>query len=677
MLINAIILCKCEVFKEKSALQGVKAVSEWKECERKSKSVRITGNNFDSNHKKQQTFHNNRHNFGEVSRQTSFDRVLPIRMIEQPRESNERKQANFKMPTFDKNDFPGKIRKSLSLTNIHLTAGKNGSRNDFRNVFVSNLTYRRFSVPKCSEISNQMIPRSQKQSNRPNSNAILDFGISSEDVRKGSIFGELHTRNSKMREHSIRMNEINNSYVNDKTPSLFHNNELQHLDTLITTYSSVLLGPQFGYLKEGQAIKNKSAEYKDRLELYPDIERKVISANTENKVCDKVSPISNTDMVLGLEPFLVTHSSSSIAPNFTCINEMTKEHSCKSRGMTPFASKFEAPNSSAVIYNESHLEKPSTYDMNLVSDLTLSSSTYASSYAKEKLKHKKQNTLSKESLGELNGLHQSAANFKESNNLSIIKTKDSNKKPSNHDLVLVAKSLLGTHSASSITPRLTYLEELPVCKSHMTEINTVLTSVSSLLKPTCPVKDLNYYFGSNKISNLEKLHDHSYQKDANNTEKIFSPRLLVKENDMKRKLGDVQNSSLLAQKQANMILDVDSGIYLGSNKNNLEIRESPTQYCPMNLPGMIDDSFPKFDKSISYRLSGTSCSSMNLIKEHHNPNHIQGDVKKETVNDLMMVLNDLDCPSKYSVNAIKDPIRKCGNISSIHLGDYEHRNKTS
>ena len=92
MLINAIILCKCEVFKEKSALQGVKAVSEWKECERKSKSVRITGNNFDSNHKKQQTFHNNRHNFGEVSRQTSFDRVLPIRMIEQPRESNERKQ---------------------------------------------------------------------------------------------------------------------------------------------------------------------------------------------------------------------------------------------------------------------------------------------------------------------------------------------------------------------------------------------------------------------------------------------------------------------------------------------------------------------------------------------------------------------------------------------------------
>ena len=68
---------------------------------------------------------------------------------------------------------------------------------------------------------------------------------------------------------------------------------------------------------------------------------------------------------------------------------------------------------------------------------------------------------------------------------------------------------------------------------------------------------------------------------------------------------------------------------------------------------------------------------MNLIKEHHNPNHIQGDVKKGTVTDLMVVLNALDCPSRYSVNAIKDPIRKCGNISSIHLGDYEHSNKTS
>ena len=45
----------------------------------------------------------------------------------------------------------------------------------------------------------------------------------------------------------------------------------------------------------------------------------------------------------------------------------------------------------------------------------------------------------------------------------------------------------------------------------------------------------------------------------------------------------------------------------------------------------------------------------------------------QTVDSLKSVLDSFDCPIKYNINRIKDPIRKCNNISSIHLGDYAEK----
>ena len=46
--------------------------------------------------------------------------------------------------------------------------------------------------------------------------------------------------------------------------------------------------------------------------------------------------------------------------------------------------------------------------------------------------------------------------------------------------------------------------------------------------------------------------------------------------------------------------------------------------------------------------------------------------------DLKEIMKVFDRPLDYRVNSIKDPIRSCSHISSLHLGDYgTHKNNAA
>ena len=130
-------------------------------------------------------------------------------------------------------------------------------------------------------------------------------------------------------------------------------------------------------------------------------------------------------------------------------------------------------------------------------------------------------------------------------------------------------------------------------------------------------------------------------------------------------------SAILAvSKKSNPIKDIHTGIYLGTTKKITRNGVLRPGSATFNLPGMIEDEFlsddhssfiPRSRESIK-RTKGKTLKSM--VYEHPHDSGVQ------TVSELTLILGQVDSHDRYSVNSIRDPIRRCNNISSIHMGNF-------
>ena len=102
------------------------------------------------------------------------------------------------------------------------------------------------------------------------------------------------------------------------------------------------------------------------------------------------------------------------------------------------------------------------------------------------------------------------------------------------------------------------------------------------------------------------------------------------------------------------ILDEHTGIYLGSTQTTTKEDN--------------DDLILNSCGNTEYTLINGNYSDSSLNKVSDNSNDSTNEEK--SMNDLRLLLNVFDHPVKYNINAIRDPIRQCKRISSVHLGDY-------
>ena len=89
-----------------------------------------------------------------------------------------------------------------------------------------------------------------------------------------------------------------------------------------------------------------------------------------------------------------------------------------------------------------------------------------------------------------------------------------------------------------------------------------------------------------------------------------------------------------------------------------------------NLPGMTEDVLLSEDHNNFIHRSKESIKRTNsktLNSKFYKQPHDSG---VQTVNELTTILGHLDSPVIYSVNSIRDPIRRCNNISTIHHGNF-------
>ena len=85
------------------------------------------------------------------------------------------------------------------------------------------------------------------------------------------------------------------------------------------------------------------------------------------------------------------------------------------------------------------------------------------------------------------------------------------------------------------------------------------------------------------------------------------------------------------------------------------------EFCCLNVPTSIDIT----SKNPTHPLS-----HQQFKRRKNYSSNSQGTRKDDTVMSLKSIINAHDHPTRNNVNSIMDPIRKCDNISSIHLGDY-------
>ena len=103
---------------------------------------------------------------------------------------------------------------------------------------------------------------------------------------------------------------------------------------------------------------------------------------------------------------------------------------------------------------------------------------------------------------------------------------------------------------------------------------------------------------------------------------------------------------------------------LPKNKNHMK----NNVFCNLNVPASEDiDS-----ENNAYLQTSTSTKSFRNIKTISKRKSTR---KDKTLLDLKSIMKDCDNPIKNNVNAIMDPIRRCNNIASIHLGDLSGNQK--
>ena len=126
-------------------------------------------------------------------------------------------------------------------------------------------------------------------------------------------------------------------------------------------------------------------------------------------------------------------------------------------------------------------------------------------------------------------------------------------------------------------------------------------------------------------------------------------------------LGNLRTSTILR----NTAKDIRAGV----TNENLEVPVKGSHleintFCSLNVPMSTEftpenSDCPKSPKRIKFCKGKISTSRR------------QNNQKDKTVDVLKTLISDHDNPTKNNVNTIMDPIRRCNNMTSIHLGDYD------
>ena len=131
------------------------------------------------------------------------------------------------------------------------------------------------------------------------------------------------------------------------------------------------------------------------------------------------------------------------------------------------------------------------------------------------------------------------------------------------------------------------------------------------------------------------------------------------------------NSEKSNRTRQNFIIDPKSGIYLGLLKENDQSQDILHGPLDSNLPGMVDDIVITENRNMEER--DDRDTHIGVLKSRNSEFFDSRDHY-----DLEEIMKVFDRPLEYGVNSIKDPIRSCSHISSLHLGDYgTHKNNAA
>ena len=163
---------------------------------------------------------------------------------------------------------------------------------------------------------------------------------------------------------------------------------------------------------------------------------------------------------------------------------------------------------------------------------------------------------------------------------------------------------------------------------------------------------------SGQTSNLSKLlnkHSSSIKQSQFVEFKIGTVSVIKQETRNSTNISSNDRFQKISDKEENYhILDEHTGIYLGSTQST---RKENNDNLALNSCVNTDDI---------------------LINGNYNDSSLRDACDKtndstneeKSMNDLRLLLNVFDHPMRYNINAIRDPIRQCKRISSVHLGDY-------
>jgi hypothetical protein len=181
---------------------------------------------------------------------------------------------------------------------------------------------------------------------------------------------------------------------------------------------------------------------------------------------------------------------------------------------------------------------------------------------------------------------------------------------------------------------------------------------------------------NNRIT--QDTHVYNQPNDSNIQIQLEGPSNILKPgmSKVKRENSNAISTISLTCKESKPIRDIHTGIYLGTAKKTRKTTKKTTRPSSafFNLPGMTEDVLLSEDHSSFIHRSKDSilrAHSKTVKAIFYKQPH---DSEVQTVSELTTILGNVDSLVAYSVNSIRDPIRRCNNISSIHLGNFRSNN---
>ena len=175
-------------------------------------------------------------------------------------------------------------------------------------------------------------------------------------------------------------------------------------------------------------------------------------------------------------------------------------------------------------------------------------------------------------------------------------------------------------------------------------------------------RDINCSIGKQKVKNLMSfsLNNTWTENDMINPQR----KLIILDSNKSLKTNDLGNL-----RASNIFIDTTEDIRASLSKENFVLpvkssRSKTNNFCSLNVPMSTD-----FMRESSDCLK--SSNRINFSKGNTSISRSRISLKNKTVDVLKTIICDHDNPNKNNMNTIIDPIRRCNNMTSIHLGDYD------